>query len=249
MEDKKDNFRESYPSPNLIYRNNLIKRILDDFDLELKQILEIGCGTGIFLEYLGGVNASLTGLELDEKAFALASKRCKASNITIIQRDFFEIYDSFDIILCFDVLEHIKDDNAALQKIGTLLKSGGYLIITVPGNKALYGQKDIAHGHYRRYGKVELLDKLHQNRFEVVLFYSWGVTLLARLNRLFTRKAGENVNLEKQTLESSYSAPPSVLTKLLHPIYQRMPFLLRFQDPFLKTNFMNTHFLCVCRKK
>lgn len=244
------NFRERFPSPNLIYRNDLIKRTLSKYNMRGKKILEVGCGTGGLLYSLRGIDASITGLDADKNACERARKRCAGTNINIIHGDLSKLSNKYHFILLFDVLEHIEDDKGFLSELLTFLDDDeGYLLLTVPGNKKLYGKKDMAHGHYRRYEKNELTDKLQQAGYEVTSFFSWGVKLLALLNRLFVAKIKETPNLQDQTLKSSYNAPKSSLLQFLHPIYSRFPFLLRFQDPFLKTKFMNCHFLCISRPK
>lgn len=51
----------------------------------------------------------------------------------------------------FDVLEHIRDEAAALRQVHTLLKPGGRLFLTVPAYQFLYSADDEVAGHFRRY--------------------------------------------------------------------------------------------------
>jgi len=64
--------------------------------------------------------------------------------------------DSFDLILCNHVLEHVSDDNKAIKEIFRILKSIGIAIITVPGNwdrkKTIEYDCPDGNGHYRDYG-------------------------------------------------------------------------------------------------
>jgi hypothetical protein len=50
-----------------------------------------------------------------------------------------------------DVIEHIEDDRAALRSLRQAVRSGGVLVLSVPAFKRLYGPKDRAIGHFRRY--------------------------------------------------------------------------------------------------
>ena len=64
--------------------------------------------------------------------------------------------DSFDLILCNHVIEHVPDDRSALKEMARILRPGGKAIITIPGDwkrhKTVYF-KDLRHnGHYRDYG-------------------------------------------------------------------------------------------------
>jgi SAM-dependent methyltransferase len=60
----------------------------------------------------------------------------------------------------FDVLEHIEDDEAMLQRIADLLVPGGRLFLTVPCHRFLWSAHDIAAGHFRRYTRRELVDRV-----------------------------------------------------------------------------------------
>lgn len=68
--------------------------------------------------------------------------------------------DSFDLILCNHVLEHVSNDNMALCELQRILKPSGIAIITVPGNwnreeTIEYNQPD-SNGHQREYGLIFL---------------------------------------------------------------------------------------------
>jgi SAM-dependent methyltransferase len=52
-----------------------------------------------------------------------------------------------------NVLEHIKDDEAAVRAFSRLLRPGGALVLLVPAAPWLYGEIDKRLGHYRRYSK------------------------------------------------------------------------------------------------
>lgn len=59
--------------------------------------------------------------------------------------------ETFDTILCLNVLEHVEDDRASLATMRRLLAPGGRLVLLVPALRQLYGSLDRALGHYRRY--------------------------------------------------------------------------------------------------
>jgi SAM-dependent methyltransferase len=81
-----------------------------------------------------------------------------------------ERYRSYriDSIICFNVLEHIEQDEKALKNIFNLLKPGGRLLLFVPSHPWLYGSLDRHLGHHRRYGKKELRNKLETAGFKLV---------------------------------------------------------------------------------
>ena len=58
----------------------------------------------------------------------------------------------YDYIILADVLEHIRNDKAALESLRKLLKPYGQILITVPAYNFLFSKKDLILKHYRRYG-------------------------------------------------------------------------------------------------
>lgn len=92
----------------------------------------------------------------------------------------------FDLITLFDVLEHVKDDEAALRALAARLAPGGALCLTVPAYQWLFGRHDRQHHHFRRYSRRELLAKLKAAGLQVELANYWNmflfpVALAARL--------------------------------------------------------------------
>lgn len=79
-----------------------------------------------------------------------------------------EIGKTYDHIYSSNVLEHIGDDEAALRQIHALLAPGGTLALYVPAFMCLYSGLDEAVGHFRRYGRRELTEKLQHAGFEVM---------------------------------------------------------------------------------
>jgi len=73
----------------------------------------------------------------------------------------------FDSVVCLNVLEHIEDDAAALQRLQQQLRPGGRLVLIVPAIPALYGEMDRAIHHFRRYEQGEVAAKLRDAGFEL----------------------------------------------------------------------------------
>jgi len=74
---------------------------------------------------------------------------------------------SFDTIICLNVLEHVDDDISALQAIRRMLAPSGRLILLVPALPVLYGTIDRALGHHRRYKRAGLASLLEATGFKL----------------------------------------------------------------------------------
>lgn len=75
--------------------------------------------------------------------------------------------ETIDAIVSSNVIEHIEDDVATLRTMHSLLRPGGAVGLYVPARPELYGSLDHAVGHYRRYTRPELVEKLTRAGFHV----------------------------------------------------------------------------------
>jgi SAM-dependent methyltransferase len=82
-----------------------------------------------------------------------------------------------DLVVAFDVLEHIPDDHAATKGVFESLRPGGTFLVAVPCDPKLWSSHDVAVGHVRRYTRPELLDLLTGAGFEIDDVRSWMVLL------------------------------------------------------------------------
>jgi len=99
----------------------------------------------------------------------------------------------YSLIYTSNVLEHIPNDLEALKDMYDLLESGGSLMIYVPAFMFLYSPADLALGHYRRYTKRELSDKVKLVNFSIQSCqYSDSIGFFAWLSTKFFRSSTQN---------------------------------------------------------
>ena len=77
------------------------------------------------------------------------------------------VSNSFDAIVAGDILQTVADDVSALRELRRVLKDGGMLCLTVPAYPSLWGEKDEALGHRRRYTATGLRRKMNNAGLEV----------------------------------------------------------------------------------
>lgn len=139
-----------------------------------KKVLEIGSGIGSFSKLILQDVEQLTLVEPDQEYYELLKKKFKHSSKVkeIYNGTVSNIKDEkFDVIIHFQVLEHIKDDNKEILRNLDLLNEGGYLIICVPSFMSLYSKFDKAVGHFKRYVKNDFF-KFDLNGSKIVkMFY------------------------------------------------------------------------------
>ncbi|MFC7594957.1 class I SAM-dependent methyltransferase [Terrabacter sp. GCM10028922] len=85
--------------------------------------------------------------------------------------------DSLDLVVAFDLLEHLHDDDAAVAEVRRVLKPTGTYLVAVPADPRLWSSHDEAVDHVRRYTREALLDLLDRGGFDVRDVRSWNVLL------------------------------------------------------------------------
>ena len=75
--------------------------------------------------------------------------------------------DKFDTIVCLNLLQRIKDHEAALRNMHRLLIQGGRMLLLVPNSPSLFSSLDAALGHMRRYTKEDVESLLGEAGFEL----------------------------------------------------------------------------------
>lgn len=99
---------------------------------------------------------------------------------------------SFDVVVAFDVIEHVERDVESLAKLSEQLAPGGRLIMTVPALPWLWSQHDVTHHHFRRYTRGHLEDILRRAGLEPVRISYFNTLLFPAIAtvRLFKKVLG-----------------------------------------------------------
>lgn len=84
---------------------------------------------------------------------------------------------SLDLVVAFDVLEHIEDDSTVVGHLRRCLRPGGTLLVAVPAGMRNWSAHDEAVGHVRRYEREPLRDLLIRGGFSVEELKSWNVLM------------------------------------------------------------------------
>jgi len=140
--------------------------------------LDAGCGSGRMLQELAGYGEA-SGIELDPDAAAFAASRGSGEvKVGRLEELPWEA-DTFDLIICLDVIEHTVDDRRTLAELRRVCKPGGWLLVTVPAYQALWSLHDAANHHYRRYSRRTLRTAAVEAGWNVRRVTSFNSILLA----------------------------------------------------------------------
>ena len=110
-----------------------IVRVCQDFtgseDLSALALLDVGSSSGIIDNYLADYFGQVTGIDIDEPAMAHAMAKFNKGNVTFTHGDAMQLAqkdDSFDVVVCSHVYEHVPDARKMFAEIYRVLKPGGF---------------------------------------------------------------------------------------------------------------------------
>lgn len=144
----------------MVGRRAIVRDNLDPRVPPKSKVLEFGCGSGIFVKELAAAGYESFGLDISADAVRFGELQ-GVQNLAVIEGHRIEFPDNtFDAVLCLDVLEHIEKEKWALKEIERVVKPGGFVVIMVPAFMFLWGVQDEVAHHYRRYTMGGLLKKM-----------------------------------------------------------------------------------------
>ena len=176
----------------LLLRSWHIHKALKIWSLKQKNkdvyILDAGSGFGQYSYYLSKMNPAWKILAVDVKDEQIQDcnqffKKINRNNIHFEIQDLtkFQQTDTFDLVVCVDVMEHILEDVAVFKNFNASMKSGGMLLISTPSDQ---GGSDVKEGdehsfieeHVRDgYNMQDIINKLTMSGFNKIdARYAYG---------------------------------------------------------------------------
>jgi SAM-dependent methyltransferase len=155
-------------------RRTLLRRMIDG--LTPGRAVDIGAAGGGNTRVLQAAGWSVTALEYGADGAQVAAER----GLQVLRGDAtaLPVADaSLDLVVAFDVLEHIVDHDTAVAEVLRVLRPSGCFLVAVPADPRLWSEHDEAVDHVRRYTRVTLRDVLERGGFEVTSMSSWNVLL------------------------------------------------------------------------
>ncbi len=147
---------ELIPSDNPIHQR-LLKAYIIAREYILGDVLEVGCGEGRGIEHIIDKAANYTAIDKIEPV--IAELRVKYPQGKFIRGNIPPLSpfqdNSFDLVLSFQVIEHIEDDDHFLKEIYRILKPGGRAMLTTPNRPKSLSRNP---WHVREYTTTELTD-------------------------------------------------------------------------------------------
>jgi SAM-dependent methyltransferase len=155
--------------------------------------LDLGCGDGRLTAHLRA--PSLTGADTSVVALARAARRVDGARLVRVEPDEPLPFEdsSFDLVLCAEMLEHVRDVQLLLSEARRVLRSGGMLAVTTPVHSRWSALRLLVRGwesefdplspHLRFFTRRSLARVLDQLGFNVTSLRRRQGTLLCRTTR------------------------------------------------------------------
>lgn len=144
--------------------------------------LDVGSGRGVLRRQLERRTAWVVdGADLDRDALARSRAERGEALLYDVRDERPELRERYDVVLLFDVLEHVEDPARFLAAALHHLKPGGWLFVNVPALPRLTSTFDRVVGHRRRYTRRTLRRDAERQALEVRELRYWGFCMLPYL--------------------------------------------------------------------
>ncbi|RIK38573.1 MAG: methylase [Chloroflexi bacterium] len=179
----------SYHVEDSAWKAHYIVQMLEQHKLTPRSICEIGCGAGEILKQLQSrlpEDAFFCGYEISPQGYALCQPRAN-ERLRFFNEDLLQLtnLDTFDVVLCIDVFEHVEDYLGFLKR---LRGYGRYTLFHIPLDLSvqsllrvhpiLFARSQVGHLHY--FTKEIALSSLHDCGYEIIGYFYTPVGLETR---------------------------------------------------------------------
>jgi 16S rRNA A1518/A1519 N6-dimethyltransferase RsmA/KsgA/DIM1 with predicted DNA glycosylase/AP lyase activity len=185
-------------------------------------LLEVGAGIGNISKYLLTKKPFCIS-EIDPRFIAILKKKfgrhrsVTIKTLDVTKRPIKNMQKKFASVVAVNMLEHIKDDKQALKNIRQMLKKNGNLVLLIPAKKKAYTRLDRELGHYRRYEKKEIIEKLISAGFTIKNIYYFNFI------GVFTWILRGLITNNNKQLSKSHIALFDKIVTVLKPLEKIMP--------------------------
>jgi SAM-dependent methyltransferase len=148
------------------------------------RVVEVGAGSGLLSGFLSGFDDYLVTDNWEPFLERLRAMAAGRPEMRVMQLDVEQLAakvdelaaESFDTVFSTNLLEHIEDDVGAIEAMRGIVRPHGRVVNMIPAVRSLYGSGDRTVGHYRRYERDEIVEKMRAAGLEceAVFFFNFA---------------------------------------------------------------------------
>ncbi|HVX09724.1 MAG TPA: class I SAM-dependent methyltransferase [Pirellulales bacterium] len=152
-----------------------------------QRVLDVGCGDGYLMSLLSPLAESVTGIDPEPAAIALANDKLKDyHNCSVNVGSCYDLEfpdNSFGSVVMADMIEHVDDDDLCVQEASRVLSPEGTVIVTTPRRRQ---DRPIGRDHVREYTADELAQLMRRWFAEIQIVGLWPLNW----SKLYRTKLG-----------------------------------------------------------
>lgn len=203
------------------------KKLIEKFAKTDGHLLDIGCGTGEFIEFMSNHDWQVTGMETADE-----SRGAVRGSGFMVYPNLDEIQNEFDVITLWHVLEHVHRVEELMKNLSRLLKADGKIFVAVPNllsaDSHKYGQDWVAldaprHLYHFRISDIRKLFEKNGYRIESIsnklIFDTWYNTLLSEQLKARIEKQGANYFSALLKAAAAFGSGMLDVNKFSSPVY------------------------------
>jgi SAM-dependent methyltransferase len=158
----------------VVHAEHLVRYLVATQLAPSRRVLDAACGEGYGTALLHAAGASsATGLDVDERTLEHARSRHPGPDFVVADvRELPFADDSFDLVTCFETIEHVPEPNGVLVELRRVLADDGLLLVSTP-NKHEYLVENEFHEREFFHEEFVALLEAHFEHVEILLQHNW----------------------------------------------------------------------------
>lgn len=196
-----------------------------------KNVLDFGCGAGYGSHMISYVAANVLGFDISQEAIEYAQKQYQNSNLLYAAGEIDSLIsrkERFDTVICFEVIEHLKDPQEFLKGLASIMTGLGPLIISTPNGK------DNKNPYHQHGWDVEGFLALLSSDFRDIKLYGQGASHEIDQYRTGQLKALEQARRQVETIKRK-----NPLMKFIPPMIRKTMYALLVERKFPREKHWN----------
>ena len=172
-----------------------------------RRVLDLASGEGFGSALLADVAASVTGVDIDERAVEHSSAGYHAPNLSFARASGTDLSafgdGAFDVVVAFEMIEHVAEQEAVLREVARVLAPEGFLIMSTPERRAYSDDREFVNPYHERELSGEEFRALLGGHFANLALFAQRAVAGSRIEALEATQ-GDHLTLRLEWVEGEW---------------------------------------------